>query len=156
MKTEPMHVISFKNTRLFKVGFWLSAAALSAASALPGILDGSFQRDPIPHASALCMLGVCCAYFLWRVQPHRLADEVVDCGDHLRVRRGRTEESIPFSNILLAEVVGGSGIHRISIRLRESSRLGRQVTFLPQASLWSNLPRIQHVAASLTNRAKGA
>ena len=85
-------VISFKNTALFRRGMWLSAAALMAFVATPGVLDGSFQREPMTHLIPLCMLGGFWVYFFWRMQLHRLADEVRDCEDHLEVRRGATEE----------------------------------------------------------------
>jgi hypothetical protein len=52
-----------------------------------------------------------------------------------------------------------SGIHRITVRLRAPTKLGSTIEFLPQASLWSNLPGVQRVAAGLTergNQAKGA
>jgi hypothetical protein len=46
-----------------------------------------------------------------------------------------------------------SGVHRIVVRLHEATPLGRRVEFLPQASLWSNLPAVQRIASSLANRA---
>jgi len=79
---------------------------------------------------------------------------VVDHGDHLQVRRGRVEQSIAFSNISVAEVSTSNGIHRITVRLRDPNKLGKEFVFLPQASLWSNLPAVQRVALSLTERAR--
>ena len=84
---------------------------------------------------------------------HRLADEVLDCQDSLKVRRGRLEETIPLSGVSSAEVLSRGGFHRITVRLYERSKLGRQIDFLPQASLWSNLAAIKTVALSLTERA---
>src|ERR1700685_3120509 len=94
-----MKVISFKSTVLFKRGIWLSAAALLACVATPSILDGSLWRNPEPALFAMCVLGAFELYFFKRTQIYRLVDEVVDCEDHLEVRRGRTEEIIPFSNV---------------------------------------------------------
>jgi hypothetical protein len=151
-----MQVISFKNTILFKRGIWLSAAALVACIAAPFALDGGLRQNPAPSLFAMGVVGAFFVFFLRRTQIHRLADEVQDCGDHLRVRRGRTEETIRFSNIAIAEVATGSGIHRITLRLRKSTKLGGQVEFLPQASLWSNVSRVKRVAADLTDRAHQA
>ena len=148
-----MRVISFKNTTLLKRGVWLTAAALIAFAVTPSMLDGSLLQNP---ASSLFTVGILCAffvYFLWKTQIHRLADEVVDCDDHLKVRRGRTEEAIPFSNVATAEVSTSSGMHRISVRLRQPTKMGAQIEFLPQASLWSNLSGVKRVAAGLTDRA---
>jgi hypothetical protein len=39
------------------------------------------------------------------------------------------------------------------VHLRERTKLGRQIEFLPQASLWSNRAAIDSVALSLTERA---
>lgn len=83
---------------------------------------------------------------------HRLADEVLDCGDHLKVRRGRLEETIPLSQVCAAEVSSSCGFHRITILLT-ASRFGRRIEFLPQASLWSNIGAIKQVALDLTQRA---
>jgi hypothetical protein len=80
----------------------------------------------------------------------------MDCDDHLNVRRGRAQEIIPFSNIATADVSSSGGIHRITVRLRQPAKLGRQIEFLPQASLWSNLPGVKRVASGLTDRANQA
>jgi hypothetical protein len=114
-----MQIISFKNTTLFKRGMWLSAAALMAFVATPGVLDGSLQRNPITHVIPLCVFGGLLVYFLWRMQLHRLADEVMDCEDYLKVRRGETQEIIPFSSISMADVSSSSGIHRITVHLSQ-------------------------------------
>ena len=151
-----VRVISFKNTILLKRGVWLTAAALIAFVVTPALIDGSLWQNP---ASSLFAVGILCVffvYFLWRTQIHRLADEVTDCDDHLKVRRGRTEETIGFSNIATADVSTSSGIHRITVRLRQPTKLGAQIEFLPQASLWSNLSGVKRVAMSLTDRANQA
>jgi hypothetical protein len=148
-----MQAISFKNTRLFKRGIWLSAAALIAFVAAPSAVDGELWRNPVPSAIAIGLLCAALAYFFWRTQMHRLADEVLDCQDSLKVRRGRLEETIPLSNVSGAEVSSGGGFHRITVRLHKRSKLGGQIDFLPQASLWSNLSAIKGVALNLTERA---
>jgi hypothetical protein len=151
-----MQVISFKNTALFKCGIWLSAAALIAFAAAPSAVGGDLWPNPVPSAIAIGLLCAALVYFFWRTQMHRLADEVLDCQDSLKVRRGRIEETIPLSNVSMAEVISRGGFHRITVRLRERSKLGRQIDFLPQASLWWNLPAIRIVALGLTERGNRA
>src|SRR5271155_4399668 len=141
-----MQAISFKNTKLFKRGVWLSAAALIAFVAAPSAVDGELWRNPLPSAIALGVLSAAMGYFFWRTQVHCLADEVLDCQDGLKVRRGRLEETIPLANVSSAEAVSSGGLHRITVHLRERSKLGSSIEFLPQASLWSNLPAIRSVA----------
>jgi hypothetical protein len=148
-----MRVISFRNTVLFKRGIWLTAAALIAFAVTPSALDGSLWQNPGSSLVAVGILGAFFGYFLRKTHIHRLADEVMDCDDHLKVRRGRAEEIIRFSNIATADVTTSSGIHRITVRLRQPTGLGAQIEFLPQASLWSNLSGVKRVAASLTERA---
>jgi hypothetical protein len=156
MNYGAMQVISFKNTRLFKRGMWLSAAALAAFVVLPAALDGSLLGNPVPHVFAVGVLMVCWAVFFWKTQIHSVADEVVDCGDHLKVRRGRVEEDIGFSKISAVEMSTQVGIHRITVRLRELSRFGGKIEFLPQASLWSNPAGVRRVADGLAERARQA
>ena len=86
-----MRAISFKNTALFKRGIWLSAIALILFVCAPSALSGNLWRDPLPSAIAIGILCAALIYFFWNTQMHRLADEVLDCGDRLKVRRGRIE-----------------------------------------------------------------
>jgi hypothetical protein len=151
-----MQVISFKNTALFKRGVWLSAAALLVFASAPAALDGRLWQNPAPSLIAIAALCVLLAFFFWRTQIHLLADEVLDCRDHLKVRRGRAEEAIPFSGVTSAEVSSDGGFRRITLKLRERVSFGWKIEFLPQASLWSNVAAIERVAATLTERANQA
>jgi hypothetical protein len=148
-----VRAISFKNTALFKRGIYLSAAALLAFVAAPAMLDGGLWSNPLPSAIVIGILGAALAVFFWKTQTHRLADEVLDCGDHLKVRRGRTAADIPLSQVCAAEVSSSSGFHRITLQLRTASRFGPRIEFLPQASLWSNIDAIRQVARDLAERA---
>ena len=149
-----MRAISFKNTALFKRGIWLSAIALILFVAAPSVLNGELWRNPLPSAIAVGILCAALLYFFWITQIHRLADEVLDCGERLEVRRGRIEESIPLSRVSVVEVTSHGGFHRITLRLKDHSKLfGDRIEFLPQASLWSNLAALQALALDLSERA---
>jgi len=150
-----VRAISFKNTALFKRGIWLSASALIVFVGAPSVLNGELWRNPLPSAIAIGILCAALIFFFWNTQMHRLADEVLDCGDRLKVRRGRIEETIPLSQIRAAEVVSRGGFHRITLRLKERSKLfGDRLEFLPQASLWSNRPALKDLAQDLSERAQ--
>jgi hypothetical protein len=149
-----MQVISFKNSALFKRGIWLSAAALVVFVAAPAALDGSLWRNPLPSAIAGGILCAALIFFFWKTQIHRLADEVLDCHDSLKVRRGQVEDAVALSKIDSVDVASSGGFHRITVKLRERSKLGNRIEFLPQASLWSNLPAIRAVAEDLAERAR--
>jgi hypothetical protein len=126
---------------------------LLAFVAAPSALEGSLWRNPLPGAIAVGILSAALIFFFWKTQTHRLADEVLDCGDSLKVRRGRAQETIPLSNVSAAEVSSSGGFHRITVRLRARSKFGLRIEFLPQASLWSNLGAIKSIALDLTERA---
>ena len=150
-----MRAISFKNTALFKRGIWLSAIALILFVCAPSALSGNLWRDPLPSAIAIGILCAALIYFFWNTQMHRLADEVLDCSDRLKVRRGRIEETIPLSQVSVVEISSSGGFHRITLRLKERSKLfGDRVEFLPQASLWSNLAALKAPAQELSERAQ--
>ncbi len=150
-----MRAISFKNTALFKRGIWLSAAALILFVAAPSAFNGNLWRNPLPSAIAIGILAAALIYFFWNTQMHRLADEVLDCGGSLKVRRGRIEETIALSQVSAAEVTSRGGFHRITLRLKERSKhLGARIEFLPQASLWSNLAALKALTQELSERAQ--
>jgi len=151
-----VQLISFKDTILYKRGMWLSAAALVAAVAAPAVIDGSIFGQPIAHIVPLCILVGFWVYFLQKARFFSIADEVVDCRDHLKVRRARTEVVIPFSAVASAEVTTDFRIHRITVHLRERTKIGNRIDFWPQASLWSNLFGVQQLALGLAERAKVA
>lgn len=151
-----MQLISFKNTVLLKRGIWISAAALVAYAAAPSLLSGELWRRPAVNLIPLGILGVFFVYLLRKTAFHRMADQVMDCIDHLEVRKGRTDQLVSFANIATAEVSTHFRMHWITVRLRQPTKLGDRIDFLPQASLWGNLPAIQQVAARLTARAQQA
>ncbi len=151
-----MQVISFRSTALFKRGVWLTVVTLLVFAALPALLDGSFMQNPAPTVFSVCLLSAVFSYFIWKLQVHRLVDEVVDGEDHLQVRRGRLEAVIAFSNVALADVSSHSGLHRVTVHLRDPSPFGLHIEFLPQASLWANPAAIRRLAGNLTERANQA
>jgi len=149
-----VRAISFKNTALFKRGIWLSAFALILFVGAPFVLNGELRKNPLPSLIAIGILCAALIYFFWNTQMHRLADEVLDCGDRLKVRRGRIEATIPLSLIAVVEISSSGGFHRITLRLKERSKLfGQRIEFLPQASLWSNLAALKGLAQDLSERA---
>jgi hypothetical protein len=149
-----VRVISFKNTVLFKRGIWLSAIALILFVAAPSALNGDLWKNPLPSAIAIGLLCAALIFFFWNTQMHRLVDEVLDCGDRLKLRRGRVEETMLLSQILAVEVSSSGGFHRITLRLKERSKMfGNRIEFLPQASLWSNLAALKALAQDLSERA---
>jgi hypothetical protein len=81
-----MQVISFKHAVLYKRGFWSSAAALVTAVTAPSVVDRSIFNQPAVHIIPICILIGFWGYFLQKGRFFSIVDEVVDCGDHLKVR----------------------------------------------------------------------
>jgi hypothetical protein len=151
-----VRVISFKHTVLYKRGFWLSAAALVAAVAAPSVVDRSIFDQPLVHAIPICLLSGFGIYFLQTGRFFSIADEVVDCGDYLQVRRAHTEVKILLASVSAAEVSTTYRVHRITLHLREQTKLGTCIEFWPQANHWGNLFAVQQVAIDLADRARRA
>ena len=90
-----------------------------------------------------------------------LADQVVDLGDHLAVKRGLLTERVLFSSIVEVNESVGINPQAIIIRLAKPSKFGRLITFTPTASSRFN-PISEHSLVSelrdrsLAARAKSA
>jgi hypothetical protein len=126
---------------------------LAVFAVSPFVLDGRLWRQPASSLIGVDLLVVLFAFFLWRTRFHLLADEVIDAEVHLVVTRSKNMLIVLFSNIASAEVATFSGVHRIVVRLKDATPLGKRIEFLPQASLWSNLAAVRRLAASLATRA---
>jgi hypothetical protein len=153
-----MRLISYSRISRFKRNFWLGAIALVGVVSVPSILDGSAARTPLLSLTPLLILGGFWIYFLRRSGVFRLADEVFDCSDHLKIRRGDLSEEVPFYNISGVDVSTGKP-NRISIRFAIPSSFGSNIEFLPEyvsrAASWS-LAEMHRVAATLRERADRA
>jgi hypothetical protein len=68
----------------------------------------------------------------WWFMVWDLADEVVDCGDALLVRRGEIEEKVPLTNILRVSESPFSESVRIVVQLIVPGQFGRVIAFMPQ------------------------
>ena len=80
-------------------------------------------------------------FVAWRFRVADLADEVVDHGDWLLVRRGAVEEKVLLTDIAQVNDSGRGDSPRIVLRLVKPGRLGRQIAFIPQQSAgWSINP----------------
>lgn len=151
-----MRIISFRDTALLKRGFWFGAAAVIAAVAAPAALDGSLVAAPLVHVTPLALLALFLAWVLARARILALVDEVIDCGDHLQVRRGSAQDLVPFAQVAAVDVVTAHRLHRVSLRLRTPTRFGSRIDFWPPASLWGNVGAVERFARDLAARAASA
>jgi hypothetical protein len=70
-------------------------------------------------------------YLLMRKLIWDLADEVWDGGDHLVVKIGDQSESVPLSNIMNVSASTLVNPPRITLRLVNAGRFGREISFSP-------------------------
>ncbi|HEY2346495.1 MAG TPA: hypothetical protein VGH80_11500 [Xanthomonadaceae bacterium] len=131
-----MHVISSPYTSLIKwgyavvwLGFWLILGAVLVAKLMhrddrPEIIEA------ISFATVMLLLGyLFFSMFLWN-----LADEVVDGGTLLEVRRGSVREVIELSQIMrvAGSNFGVGHLYQVFLRLRTPCAFGRLVRFVPR------------------------
>jgi hypothetical protein len=153
-----MRLISYSRTTRFKRAFWLAVPVLIGIVCIPSVLDGSLARKPVVSILPLFILGGFWTYFLRRSRVFRFVDEVFDCNDHLKVRRGDISEEVPFYNIAGVEVPDVKP-NRIVIRLVTPNTFGSSIEFLPEyipkTQIWSPA-EMNRVATELRDRADRA
>jgi hypothetical protein len=91
-------------------------------------------------------------FFLFRRLVWDLADEVLDAGDHLLVKRRGTEERISIANIMNVSVSSYVNPIRVSLRLVKPGKLGPVIAFTPQAPFTLNPFAKNRVAEDLIVR----
>lgn len=146
-----MTVISSSLTRFHKRIFpaiWLAIFAMVMGSS---IASGK--------PSAIAAAGVCLAVMgvltvvLMKKLVWDLADEVQDHGESLLVRKDGAEERIPLANIMAASATTMVNPPRITLRLVDPSRFGREIVFAPVMRFSFNPFATHPVAEDLTSRA---
>lgn len=91
------------------------------------------KMDFISRGFALCILGFFLIYFLKR-DIWGLADQVLDGGDFLLVRRGKKQERLLLTDIVSVDVTHQLNVTKIMLRLRTPSVFGKKVAFYPKVS----------------------
>ena len=95
------------------------------------------QRPPLAFfIPPLVMLPL--GYLLMRKLVFDLVDEVWDCGDHLIVRNGALEESVPLANIMNVNATTLVNPARITLRLMRPGQFGNEISFMPPRAIVAN------------------
>lgn len=84
-----------------------------------------------------------------------LADEVYDGGDHLVIKRGRTTDKIPLSNLRMVEGTRNSSPEIMTLHFVRSTAFGRKIGFSPAGGRLNPL-REHPLVEDLMNRAHAA
>jgi hypothetical protein len=122
--SSPTTFISKKILPLLWFGFL-------AYFAVRTLLRGAAQKDPLllVFTVLVAVLGyVMLKKFVWS-----LADEVYDGGDFLLIKNRGEEERVALANIMNVSVATYPNPSRITLRLENPGKLGREITFAPAA-----------------------
>ncbi len=96
-----------------------------------------------------CVMGVI-GYFHGKSVQRNLVDEVYDCGDSLRIRKGREEDTIPLSNIM--NVNFNTPPARITLTLAVPGKFGSEIAFVPPPKIYFGAVPEDEVATDLLAR----
>jgi len=98
------------------------------------LVGGYYEKEEKIGAAYYALVGALGVFGLltWRLVVWDIADEVVDCGDSLLVRRGEIEEKVPLTNILRVSESPFSESVRIVLHLVVPGRFGRVIAFMPR------------------------
>ena len=131
-----MDVISSRATFFHKKAFgvvWFGALGFAALSMLwdtvRGIGDASATDFLFIGFLAFLGLGAMSAFVF------DLADEVLDGGDYLVVRKGRHQQRVELSEIVSVSDVRFGNPPRVTLRLARPGKLGRDIAFIPSQQL---------------------
>jgi hypothetical protein len=77
--------------------------------------------------------------FLKKWKIFGLADAVMDCGDHLSVRKGKVEQIIPFSSISNVSASSMFNVNRVKVAVEAQTKPWRVIEFVPETLSQSKL-----------------
>jgi len=124
-----MKKISSSWTFVHKWIFPLLFLGFMAVYIATGWADG--RREPEAMFYAVPVVMIFFALFMMKKFVWDLADEVLDYGDSLLVKRRGEEERISLSNVLNVNVSSNTNPPRITLRLENRTRFGSEIAFSP-------------------------
>jgi hypothetical protein len=153
---ESSKIISRKSTRAYKRRSWASAAVVFLVVSLA---DWLWDR---PHLYMDLMLaGLLVALYLYFLRKntrfHTFADEVLDCGDHLKITKGRMQLIVPFSTIARARFSPGMSLmSTVTLDFVQPTDMGKQIEFLTECKARTAFTEAETIAEDLSARAAQA
>jgi hypothetical protein len=94
-------------------------------------------------------------YFLRKnTRFHTFADEVLDCGDHLRISKGRMQVIVSFSAIAGARFSPGMSLmSTVTLDFVQPTDMGKQIEFLTECKSRTEFTEAKAIAEELNARA---
>lgn len=114
-----------------------------------------WHKHPAPSAQWiewLIPLAAVAAFAAQVATTWNLADEVIDHGDHLRVRRGRIEQTVAIADIEKVSAEYLIRPIRVGLTLRKPGAFGRRITFVSSPNSAFGTYGESRVAADLSRR----
>jgi hypothetical protein len=145
-----MTLISSKWTFFYKKAFPIFWFGFIAVFIGTGLASGAVEKNVMFLVMPLILAVF--GFFLFRKLVWDLADEVLDGGDFLVVRRRGYEEQVPLSNIMNVNASTMTNPPRISLRLVQAGRFGSEIVFSPKRSFTLNPFAKSEVAEDLIVR----
>jgi len=131
MHVTPQRISSrqtFFLKRVFPV-LWFGTIIVIAAVAVIA-MRASHQLQPAIFIMPLLMIVI--GYLVMKMLVFDLMDEVWDADSELIVRNRGEEARIPLANIMNVSFAWVTNPNRITLRLRQPCRFGKEVTFCPK------------------------
>jgi hypothetical protein len=127
--------------RIFPL-LWFGFLAVFAAGAVVNSRHNQLWWPFVAWTILIAVLG----FHFWKKMSWALADEVLDGGDFLLVRKGGDEERVPLGNVMHVDLPSYMRPQQITLRLVKPGKFGSQVSFaLP--SRFSFSPFAKHPLA---------
>jgi hypothetical protein len=124
---------TFYYKRLFPAIFFVGVA-----TGLATILAVPTRSNPPPRLFLLIFLVFAVfMYFLFRRLLIDLADEVLDGGASLLVKKGGIEERVAFSNLMNVSHTHFMNPQRVTLTLRVPGKFGKEISFIPPVRVFA-------------------
>jgi hypothetical protein len=114
------------------------------------VLDGAVEKDPLFVLAPIFMIVA--GLVMFRVYLWNLADSVYDHGSYLVAKRRGVEVRVGLENIMNVGYSSLSNPKLVTLRLAQSSALGKEIAFIPKTSFSLNPFAKVEVAESLIER----
>jgi len=123
---------TFFNKRIFPVIWFGSLGVFTLILSAVLILGPQDSLPPNIAAffAAPVVMGVF-GFVVLKWQVWRLVDRVLDCGSYLLVQNGDIEEKVHLNNIINVSVSDFTAPQRITLLLKNESKLGTEISFCP-------------------------
>jgi hypothetical protein len=114
---------------------WFGFLVIFTTVVLTGAITGKSEFNIMMLIVPIMMAAI--GFFVFKHLCFDLADEVYDCGEYLLVKKGNYEDKINISDIINISYNHLQNPPKASLRLRNESKLGQEISFSPTVKLMS-------------------